>query len=455
MPYRTTINGLQLLILHQWQDDRLRTINLHANISTYAFPERRARDSLAHLCEPIVQDEHPIESATLSLESKLVTFFALISSSSLDRDAVDPFKRDPQFPLGITNPNRPRLDPNDLPWAHLALLLQQLCEKSQDSICASLDALQKTAVCPSIEKRYNQPLAEDYYLRGLIWSQKYFSSELSDSQLADDGFRKRFTNSSMTSSQALPELRHAVVSQSIHAEDSARAGGLAAIRPQARGAFPTSTRLSDTSKTRVGKIIGRLIAVFFAWTQCIAIVGLQCARAAPTGIPASDADPPAEGAQTLFTLSPAQLAIGLLGVTTLANCMQIAWRQPTRTPRLSGDVAIGLSLLAWILIELNSAATDLSNVIITLWFAVESDYVVRMCCVVSYGRLYFWATVALGLFFAMFIAALQSDGRPTIANILVASLPSAAFYVSCAARILKGKATAVRRPQEGGGTRHL
>jgi hypothetical protein len=125
-----------------------------------------------------------------------------------------------------------------------------------------------------------------------------------------------------------------------------------------------------------------------------------------------------------------------IAVTALLNICYIILCRPRRVAKLSGDMSIGLGLLAWILHATAPGAEELRNLISGLWFLTESNYMLRMCCKLSNGRVYFWGSIALALFSSMFMAALQSDVRPTLAKMILAGLPPSAFFISCAARIM-------------------
>ena len=62
----------------------LRKLCFYVKSLTCKIPFTNARDSLATLCGPIVEDDKTIENSNQSLEAKVVTFFALICSATKD-----------------------------------------------------------------------------------------------------------------------------------------------------------------------------------------------------------------------------------------------------------------------------------------------------------------------------------------------------------------------------------
>ncbi|SMR64290.1 unnamed protein product [Zymoseptoria tritici ST99CH_1A5] len=163
---------------------------------------------------------------------------------------------------------------------------------------------------------------------------------------------------------------------------------------------------------------------------------VQCVSAAPTGSPPESNTAIFLGSWHDIETNALQIGTGFAAFIALVNIGRIAFCRPRSVPRLSGDIAIGLGVLIWILSATTPGEGQLSNLLISLWFLTESNYVSQMCCMVSSGRKYLWGSIGTGLAVSMFMAALQGDARPTLSKMIHAGLPSCGFFISCAARLL-------------------
>ncbi|SMQ55953.1 unnamed protein product [Zymoseptoria tritici ST99CH_3D7] len=193
--------------------------------------------------------------------------------------------------------------------------------------------------------------------------------------------------------------------------------------------------------------ISFLALILYNWLQLMAthlrllclltlFMAIRCASAAPTG------SPPVTDMPVLFAswrgteASALKIGTGIAALIALVNIGCIAVRRPRFIPRLSGDIAIGLGLLIWILFATTPGEEELRNLLVSLWFLTESNYVSRVCCMASNGRAYLWGSIATGLALSMFMAALQGDTRPTLTKMILTGLPSSGFFISCAARLM-------------------
>lgn len=454
----------------------LRKSCLYAKSLSCAIQFLNARASLSTLCGSIVQDEQTIHSCR-SVEARILAYAAL-SCTSKDRGSINTIASEGSKSIRLARTRISRVVGSHLaianfaalledPWSSLAHFLNQVISNGTSAECnfpmeahgASTPSLQDHRAGTNIHRqaissqRNGSPLLEDYQMRGLIWSEYcsldgWFQVESSD--------ERRLTERAATHEARAERVLWLVMYLGFHqiplfcyqAKDRV-------TMPEDR--LPLLTSKPSLTETRSGLsdshgklwilAILRTLRRFFrslifslTWIKL-----LQSVQAAPISMLnldetlANQSEPPAsiiDSGATAIEHKALLIGSAALAVGSGVNMIQVAIRQPDTEPKISGDLAFGFSIAAWALVETHPSLTDLRNLLLALWLATESDFIARTCCQVNNARVYFWATTASGLFSSLFLAALQSDARPTLGSMLVAGLPSAAFFVSCAARIL-------------------